>query len=153
MGTTSLTSTTNTRDTFPRPTLLQPHNHTLQNTAVSLHIEEHSPLLGVRLTVGILLQALRAAADGRVEDHWRNMPHPVEGAAGTGRPQDPLHVNVADHGRGDYRPLPLNVSVSHPGLLLTNITRATGHCGPRHIPWYGTSRCPCSRPTQYPSEH
>jgi len=35
---TSLTPTTSTRDMFPHPTLLQPHNYTLQNPAVSLHI-------------------------------------------------------------------------------------------------------------------
>jgi len=44
----------------------------------------------------------------------------VEGVAGTGRPQDPLHVNVVSHGRGDYRPLSSNVSGSHLGLILTN---------------------------------
>ena len=101
----------------------------------------------------ILLQVLQAAADGQVEDHWGDMPYTVEGVAGTGRPQDLLHVNVANHGRGDHRPLSSNVSGFHLGLLLTNMTRAAGPCGPRHIPWYGTSRYPCSRPTQYLSKH
>lgn len=114
------------------------------------HIETFSPPI-VHLIVCVILQILQAVAHGQVQDRWGDMPYSVGDVAGTGRPQDLDHVN---HGRGNYRPLSPNVSGSHhQSLLLTNMTSAAGPCGLRRIPWYRTSRYPCSRPTRYPRKH
>jgi hypothetical protein len=65
-------------------------------------------------------QALPAAANSQLEDHWEGIPHPVGGVAGLGRPQELQDVHAANHGLVDYNPLRLNVSNLQPSSIGTS---------------------------------
>ena len=81
-----------------------------------LNLTHILPFLCVHTTVCILRQVFPSAADGRTEDHFMDVPNPIRDASstGSGRLQDPHHINAIDMSMADhYGALPLNVSSSY----------------------------------------